>query len=183
LAGFVLLYTYKSGHFYVSISILSIVKALPLNPKEKICYHIDAVFGMGVSEGLSENLQFQYSRRTGRIKNFSIGNQLVATLRIDGGLALTIFGAKELFKDKRFRQNCIIPSEEAVPFISNGRSLFCKNVEWCGSNVKAGSDVAVIDKNDRVIAIGRALFGSKLIMKYHNGVAVKIREGIKSRVK
>jgi uncharacterized protein with predicted RNA binding PUA domain len=161
------------------IRLLLIVKPLPLNSKEKIYYHIDAVFGMGVSDGLSENLQFQYSRRTGRIKNFSIGNQLVATLRIDGGLALTIFGAKELFKDKRFRQNCIIPSEEAVPFISNGRSLFCKYVKWCGSNVKAGSDVAIIDKNERVIATGRAIFGYKLMSRYSNGVAVKIREGIK----
>ncbi|MGC2426281.1 MAG: PUA domain-containing protein [Nitrososphaeraceae archaeon] len=162
---------------------LSVVKPLPLNPKEKICYHIDAVFGMGVSDGLSENLQFQYSRRTGRIKNFSIGNQLFATLRTDGGLALTIFGAKELFKNRRFKENCIIPSDEAVPFISVGRSVFCKYVEWCGSNVKVGSDVAIIDKNDMIIAIGRALFGSDLMRKCHNGVAVKIREGIKSRIK
>jgi uncharacterized protein with predicted RNA binding PUA domain len=159
------------------------VKPLPLNPKEKICYHIDALFGMGISDGLSENLQVQYSRRTGRIKNFSIGNQLVATLRTDGGLALTIFGAKELFKNKNFKENCVIPSEEAVPFISRGRSLFCKYVEWCGSNVKTGSDVAIIDKNDRVIAIGRALLGSKHMKNYHKGVAVKIREGIKSRLK
>ena len=159
------------------------MKPLPLNPKEKVSYHIDAIFGFGISDVISEDLEVEYSRRTGRIKNIHIGKYLIATIRTDGGLALTIFGAKELFKDKRFRQNCIIPSEEAVPFISNGRSLFCKNVEWCGSNVKAGSDVAVIDKNDRVIAIGRALFGSKLIMKYHNGVAVKIREGIKSTVK
>jgi conserved protein with predicted RNA binding PUA domain len=183
MVEFVLFYTYNLDIFMGVLRLLSIVKPLPLNPKEKICYHIDAVFGMGVSDSLSKNLQFQYSRRTGRIKNFSVGNQLVATLRTDGGLALTIFGAKELFKDKRFRENCIIASEEAVPFISNGKSLFCKYVEWCGSNVKAGSDVAVIDKNDMVIATGRALFGSKLMRGYHNGVAVKIREGIKSRVK
>lgn len=159
------------------------MKPLPLNPKEKIHYHIDAIFGFGVSDGLPENLHFEYSKRTGRIKNISIGNQLVATLRKDGGLALTIFGATELLKNRRFKENCVLPCEEAVPFVSEGRSLFCKHVEWCGSNVKLGSDVAIIDRNDRVIAIGRALFGSKVMKKYHKGVAVKIREGIKSRAK
>jgi conserved protein with predicted RNA binding PUA domain len=159
------------------------MKPLPFNPKEKICHHIDAIFGTGVSAALPVDLHFEYSRRTGRIKNFSFGDQLIATLRTDGGIALTIFGAKELLKNKQFRENCVIPTEEAIPFVSEGRSLFCKHVEWCGSNVKVGSDVAIIDKNDRVLAIGRALFGSNLMKKYHKGVAVKVREGIKSRLK
>ena len=98
------------------------------------------------------------------------------TLRTDGGLALTIFGATEFLGTERFRQNCIIPTEQALPFVRQGRSLFCKHVEWCGSNVKVGSDVAIIDKNDRIVAIGRSLFGSKRMKKYHKGV----REGIKS---
>ncbi|MGA9171367.1 MAG: PUA domain-containing protein [Nitrososphaeraceae archaeon] len=160
------------------------MKPLPLNAKDKIYCHIDAIFGVGISDILpEEGLQFEHSRRTGRIKNISIGSRLVATLRTDGGLALTLFGASELLKNKQFKENCVIPSDEAVPFVSEGRSLFCKHVEWCGSNVKVGSDVAIIDKNDRVVAIGRSLFGSKRMKKYHKGVAVKVREGIKSRVK
>ena len=158
------------------------MKPLPMNPKEKVSYHIDAIFGFGISDTLSEeDLEFEYSRRTGRIKNIHIGKRLFATIRTDGGLALTIFGATELLKSKEFKENCIIPSNEAIPFVSEGRSLFCKHVEWCGSNVKVGSDVAVIDKNDIVIATGRSLFGSNLMKCYRKGVAVKVREGIKSR--
>jgi conserved protein with predicted RNA binding PUA domain len=86
-----------------------------------------------------------------------------------------------LLKSKEFKENCIIPSNEAIPFVSEGRSLFCKHVEWCGSNVKVGSDVAIIDKRDIVIATGRSLFGSITMKCYQKGVAVKVREGIKSR--
>src|SRR5687767_7519976 len=106
---------------------------------------------------MPEDVQFEYSRRTGRIKNFSIGGRLAGTLRTDGGIALAIDGAQHfLDKSKQFRENCVAPVQEAVPFVSEGRSLFCRHVEWCGSGVRAGSDVAVID-NDRVIAVGVAI--------------------------
>jgi uncharacterized protein with predicted RNA binding PUA domain len=159
------------------------LKPLSLNWQDKITCHVDAIFGAGVSTALEGDLQFEYSKKTGRIKNFSIRNQLVATFRTDGGLALTIFGAKELLKSKQFRENCIIPTPEAIPFVSEGRSLFCKHVEWCGSNIRVGSDVAIINKENTVLATGRALFGFNVIKKYHKGVAVKIREGIKGRMK
>ena len=160
------------------------MKPLPIDPKEKVRQHVDAVFGSGVSEVLPmENVQFEFSRRTGRIKNFSIGGSLAATLRTDGGLALTISGAQYLLDNsKGFRENCVAPVQEAVPFVSEGRSLFCRHVEWCGSNVRTGSDVAVIDgSNSKVIAVGAALLTSKLMKQYSRGVAVRIREGIKGR--
>jgi archaeosine-15-forming tRNA-guanine transglycosylase len=45
-----------------------------------------------------------------------------------------------------------------------------------------GSDVAIIDLNENVLAVGRALLGAKVMKGYQKGVAVKIREGIKSRL-
>ena len=156
-----------------------------MNPEEKLHHHIDALFGTGIYNILTrhhstKDFRFEYSRRTGRIKNFSIKNQLVATLRTDGGLALTIFGATEFLGNERFRENCVIPTEQALPFVRQGRSLFCKHVEWCGSNVKVGSDVAIVDGVGMVVAVGRALIGFSLMKDYHKGVAVKVREGIKS---
>jgi uncharacterized protein with predicted RNA binding PUA domain len=160
---------------------------LVLNSINKISHHLDSLFGSGVSNALPlEEVQFEYSKKTGRIKNFCIRNQLIATLRTDGGLALTVFGAQELCKTKYFRENCVIPSQEALPFVSEGRSLFCKHVQWCGSNVKPGSDVAVLESysnNAKVVATGVTLFGNAMMNKYERGVAVRIREGIKSREK
>jgi len=67
-----------------------------------------------------------------------------------------------------------------VPFVSEGRSLFCRHVEWCGSNLQVGSDVAVLD-NNMVIAVGVAILPFSLMKQYERGVAVKIREGLKGR--
>ncbi|MDQ3807387.1 MAG: queuine tRNA-ribosyltransferase [Thermoproteota archaeon] len=163
-----------------------------MDPREKVHRHIDALFGAGVSDALPADIQFDFSRRTGRIKNFTIDGRLAMTLRTDGGLALTIMGAQYLFENsKQFRENCVMPIQEAVPFVSEGRSLFCKHVKWCGSNIKVGSDVAVIDgKSDgdntdnsgrRVIAVGIAILPSRLMRHYQKGVAIKVRQGIKGR--
>ncbi|HJU35662.1 MAG TPA: PUA domain-containing protein [Nitrososphaera sp.] len=168
---------------------------LPIDTREKVCRHVDAIFGGGVSEALPDDIQFGFSRRTGRIKNFSIGGRLAVTLRTDGGLALTIVGAQYLLDNsKQFWENCVKPLNEAVPFVSEGRSLFCKHVEWCGSNIKVGSDVAIIAGNTgdgangasdasskRVIAVGIAMLPSKLMKQFRKGIAVKIRQGIKGR--
>lgn len=154
---------------------------LPIDAREKVCRHVDALFGTGVSDSIPADVQFEFSRRTGRIKNFSIAGRLAGTLRTDGGIALAIAGAQHFLNNSgHFRENCVAPVQEAVPFVSEGRSLFCRHVEWCGSNVKVGSDVAVIDSN-RVIAVGVAILPFRLVKQYSRGVAVKIREGIKGR--
>jgi uncharacterized protein with predicted RNA binding PUA domain len=175
------------------IEVLSQLNPLPMDPREKVHRHVDALFGAGVSDALPADIQFDFSRRTGRIKNFSIGGRLAVTLRTDGGLALTIMGAQFLLENsKQFWENCVMPVQEAVPFVSEGRSLFCKHVKWCGSNIKVGSDVAVIDDSSsgggssdnssrRVIAVGVAMLSSRLMKQYRKGVAVKVRQGIKGR--
>jgi uncharacterized protein with predicted RNA binding PUA domain len=170
---------------------------LPIDAWEKVHRHVDAIFGAGVSDALPADIQFDFSRRTGRIKNFSIGGRLAVTLRTDGGLALTINGAKYLLENsKPFLENCVKPVPEAVPFVSEGRSLFCKHVEGCGSNIKVGSDVAVIygssggsgngddgggTSSRKVVAVGIAMLPSRLMKQYRKGVAVKVRQGIKGR--
>jgi uncharacterized protein with predicted RNA binding PUA domain len=152
-----------------------------LNPNEKICYHIDALFGNAVSNVLPQQLSFAYSRKTGRIKSFGTKDHLVGTLRSDGGIALTIFGASILLNSSNFKQNCVIPIHDALPFVREGRSLFCKHVEWFGSNINIGSEVVVIDKNDNVIAVGKSVVSQSQLRGRIGDVAVRVREGIKSR--
>lgn len=155
---------------------------LALNSREKIVYQIDALFGKGVASVLPNEISFLYSRKTGRIKSFGVNNELVGTLRSDGGIALTILGASIFMQSNDFKQNCIIPIHDATPFVSEGRSLFCKHVEWFGSNINIGSEVVVIDKNDDVLAVGKSVVSQSQLRGRIGDVAVKVREGIKSRV-
>ena len=166
---------------YVGVLQHSRLNPLPVDPVEKVRHHVDAIFGPEVSKALPKDMQFEFSRKTGRIKNFSIDGRLAATLRTDGGLALTISGAQFLLDNsKEFKENCIAPVQEAVPFVTEGRSLFCRHVQWSGANVHAGSDVAITD-GANVIAVGIAVMGHALMNRYSRGVAVKVREGLKSR--
>ena len=154
---------------------------LPINAVEKLSQHVDALFGPGISKALPADLQLEFSRRTGRIKNFGIDGKLAATLRTDGGLALTVFGAQYLLdRTESFVENCVSPVEDAIPFVSEGRSLFCKHVKHCGSNVRVGSDVAITD-GGKVIAIGVSLLAAPVMKQYKRGVAVKVREGLRGR--
>ena len=161
---------------------LSQLNPLPVDPHYKLSRHIDALFGSGVSKALPPNIEPVFSRKTGRIKNFGIEGKLVATLRTDGGIALTIFGAQYLLdRSQVFVENCVTPVGDAMPFVREGRSLFCRHVQECGSNVRNGSDVAVIDGGRNVIAVGVAQLPAALMKQYSRGVAVKVREGLLSR--
>ena len=154
---------------------------------------MDFLFGRDTSSILPNDLDLEYSRKTGKIKSFSINGKLIGTFRTDGGIALTINGANLFLKQKEYLSNCVIPIEDAIPFVSEGRSLFVKHVLRCGENVRSGSDVAVIDKNQSVLAVGRSLlpfsYYSQSLDDIANhprdslirGIGVKIREGIKSR--
>lgn len=164
---------------------------LHVDPYQKIYSHVDFLFGRGISTILPKHMDIEYSRKTGKIKNFGFDDKLIGTFRTDGGIALTIEGASFFMQNKDFLSNCITSLDEAVPFVSEGRSLFVKHVLKCGKNVKNGSDVAVIDKNECILAVGRSLLpysyysSTDLFLdssRYNiRGVGVKVREGIKSR--
>ncbi len=158
------------------------LKPVLLNPKEKLVHHLNTIFGVKeiTSDNFFNHITCEYSKRTGRIKNFFVDNILFATLRKDGGIVLTIFAAKFLLKYESFKQNCVIASDEAIPFVSEGKSLFCRHVKWCGSNITIGSEVVIINNHEKVIAVGKSICHSNLIMRHQSSVAVKIREGIKS---
>ena len=66
----------------------------------KLKHTIDALFGSGVSKFLPKNIEFTFSRKNGRIREVYHKKNLLCTLRIDGGLAISPFFAKILLKSK-----------------------------------------------------------------------------------
>ena len=61
-----------------------------------------------------------------------------------------------------------------------GRSVFCKHVVWCGKNIRVGADTPILFEN-QIIAIGKAILSSEMISDFERGVAVKVRDSLKSR--
>ena len=146
----------------------------------KLQHSLDALFGNGVSKQLPKDIELIFSRKTGRIRTVSHKGKLLCTLRIDGGLAISPYFAQILLKSKAFRENCVEINEDAAPFVESGRSVFCKHVVWCGKKVHISADTPVLFKN-QVIAVGKAILSSEMISDFDRGVAIKIRDSLKSR--
>ena len=146
----------------------------------KLEHTIDALFGNGVSKYLPKDIEMVFSRKTGRIRTVSHKGKLLCTLRIDGGLAISIHFAQILLKSKSFKENCIEVNKDAAPFVMSGRSVFCKHVVRCGKRVMISGDTPILFKN-KVIAVGRAILSSEMISDFNQGVAVKVRDSLKSR--
>lgn len=146
----------------------------------KLRHTIDSLFGNGVSKYLPKDLEITFSRKTGRIRTVMYKKNLLCTLRIDGGLAISTYFAQLLLKSKSFKENCIEINEDAYPFVLKGRSVFCKHVVKCGRNIRISSDTPVIFKN-QVIAVGKAMLSYDMISDFDKGVAVKVRDSLKSR--
>ncbi len=147
---------------------------------QKLENSLDALFGNGVSKYLPKDIEITFSRKTGRIRTVSQKGKLLCTLRIDGGLAISTHFAQILLKSKPFKENCIHINQDAAPFVMEGRSVFCKHVIKCGKNVQISGDTPVLFKN-KVIAVGKAVLSCEMISDFNQGVAVKVRDSLKSR--
>jgi uncharacterized protein with predicted RNA binding PUA domain len=153
-----------------------------MDPTVKLRHNIDALFGQGVSKHLPKNIEISFSKKTGRIREVYHNQKLLCTLRIDGGLAITPFFAQILMKSKKFKENCLEVDQESKPFVEDGRSVFCGHIVWCGKSIRIQSDVPILYKN-RVIAVGKAILSSKMMKEQTRGVAVKVRDSLKSQPK
>jgi len=146
----------------------------------KIKHTIDALFGNGTSKQLPKNIEFSFSKKNGRIRSVFYDGNLLCTLRIDGGLAITPYFAKMLLENKKFKENCLEVDVDSKPFVEEGKSVFCQHVVWCGKNIRIADDVPVLFKN-QVIAVGKAVLSSEMIPTMKRGVAIKVRDSLKSQ--
>ena len=153
-----------------------------MDPVVKLRHNIDALFGQGVSKYIPKNIEFLFSKKTGRIREVYHNQKLLCTLRIDGGLAITPFFAQTLMKSKKFKENCLEIDQDSKPFVEDGRSVFCGHIVWCGKSIRIQSEVPILYKN-RVIAVGKAILSSKMMNGQTMGVAVKVRDSLKSQPK
>jgi len=151
-----------------------------MDPILKLRHTVDALFGYGVSAHIPMKIRFEFSKKNKRIRHVYEGDKLLCTLRIDGGLAITINFAQILLKSKKFRENCLEIDEDSKPFVEKGLSVFCNHVLWCGKNILINSDVPVLYRN-KIIAVGRAVLSAPMIKSQERGVAVKIRDSLKNR--
>ena len=142
----------------------------------------DYQFGPGAGEALfPDEVEIVKSRRTGRIKHIYLRGSLLATMRAeDGLLSLTIPGAERLSPILGERYKVVI-TEEAAPFVAEGRSAFAKHIIKADPGIRAGDEVLIVAPDGRLLAVGRAVLSGREMVVFKRGVAVKVRAGVRAR--
>jgi predicted RNA-binding protein (TIGR00451 family) len=140
---------------------------------------IDYLYGRGVSKALPrDGMRLVLSKRSGRVKLVFHETKLFATVKPNGAMALTPYGAEVLSASPAFMNSCVTVADEAAPFVRGGKSVFCKFVTRAGKNVLPRGEVAVLDSRGKVLGVGTAVLNGKFIKQFKSGVAVKVRAGI-----
>lgn len=126
-----------------------------------------------------EEVELTHSRRTGRIRHISLEGGLLATLRPrDSLFSLTIHGAQRLKTALKPLQSRVVARKDVEEFIKSGRNLFARHVVTVDEEVRPGNEVVIINEDDEILAVGRALLSGMEMLAFKRGVAVKVRRGV-----
>lgn len=149
------------------------------NSLAKVRSIADYQFGKGVGAQLfPDNIEIQYSPRTGRIRYINLNGERLATLRpTDGVLSLSLKAAKFMAQNTPFAKCFVTVQNEVSKFIAAGGDVFAVHVVKVDAEVGAKDEVIALDEDRQVLAVGRTMLSSEEMRAFKTGVAVKVRHG------
>lgn len=152
---------------------------------QKIRRVADYQFGDGVGGNLfPDGVTVAFSKRTGRIRHIFLNGKLLATLKPrDGFFSLGIEGAKRLAETVEPKRLWVRVQEEAVASVEKGGDVFAKHVVGVDEEIRPREEVIVLDKKNRVVAVGKAVLSGEEMTDFGRGVAVRVRKGSLEKVK
>jgi len=149
--------------------VLSIIKAI-LN------YQFGDKIGDRIIERYKDKIKVEVSRNTGRIRRIYINDKLFGTIEPTTGYIIPSFFGGEIIKEfLEYPKYRVIVSDEAVPFVMMGKSVFCKFVLDLDDRILPEDVVLVVNKTDDLIAVGVAKLSADEIKNFERGVAVKVK--------
>jgi predicted RNA-binding protein (TIGR00451 family) len=141
----------------------------------------DYQFGLGVGAKLfPQNIQIEYSKRTGRIRYINLDGERLVTLRpTDGLCSLSIKAARFIAENSPDAKCYVTIKTEVSKFIADGGDVFAVHVVFVDPEIRVKDEVIVLDEQKKVLAVGRAMLSSVEMKAFKTGVAVKVRHGCK----
>ena len=138
-------------------------------------------FGRNASSALlNGEITMVKSKNTGKIRNIYCDGEHILSLRASDGLfTLKIAGGIRLHKFFSSPKLRVIVKDEAVPFILDGKSVFTRFVEDCDVDLRPMDECLIVDRKDKLIAVGRCLLNREEMLSFKYGQAAKIRETLK----
>jgi 7-cyano-7-deazaguanine tRNA-ribosyltransferase len=142
---------------------------------------VDMQFGQGASEVLLDGeITIIKSKRTGKIRNIICDGSHVVSMRAEDGLfTLKLDGGRRLHKGLKYPLLRVVVTDDAVPFVKEGKSVFAKFVKDCDPDLRPFDECIIVNENDTLLAVGRTLLNRVEMLAFSHGLAVKTRESIK----
>jgi 7-cyano-7-deazaguanine tRNA-ribosyltransferase len=149
--------------------------------RRRISAVTDMQFGQGASEALfAGKIHIVKSKRTGKIRNIICDGSHVASMRAEDGLfTLKIDGGRRLHKRMKYPLLRVVVTDDAVPFVRAGKSVFAKFVSECDPDLRPFDECVLVDEQDMFLGIGRTLLTRDEMLSFRHGMAVKTRESIR----
>jgi len=137
-------------------------------------------FGLEAADAMMRGkIELVTSKNTGKIRNvISDGVHILSMRAGDGLFTLRPEGAARIIEKVPGPHMRVVVSDDAIPFVSEGRNVFCAFVTDCDVNIRPMEEVLVVDQNDNLIAVGRAMLIRDEMLSFKRGVAVKVRDGV-----
>lgn len=142
--------------------------------QEQVRALLSIEYGPVVAEELERSVRGERSRRTGRLRGFVRDGRTWFVVGTDGLARPTYFGATQLAPLLGEGRGRVVVSDDAIPFVSSGRSLFARFVVSADPALVPDQTALVVSRSDAVLAIGRLLLAPHEIPRMHRGVAVRI---------
>jgi 7-cyano-7-deazaguanine tRNA-ribosyltransferase len=141
----------------------------------------DMQFGRGASQALlNGEITIIKSKRTGKIRNIICDGSHVISMRAEDGLfTLKMDGGRRLHRGLKYPLLRVVVTDDAVPFVKEGKSVFAKFVKDCDPDLRPFDECLIVNENDTLLAVGRTLLNRDEMLVFRHGMAVKTRESIK----
>ncbi|GAB6946794.1 hypothetical protein JCM16161A_09240 [Vulcanisaeta sp. JCM 16161] len=133
---------------------------------------ISYIYGPDVLRIMGGEFRIEVSK-TGGLRRIYLGDKLIFTIRASDGRPLpTLEGA-------RFINKVVIVSREAAPFVKQGRSVMARFIIDI-RNAVPGDEVAIYSEDGELLGVGRLLLSRDEVLSVNRGVAVKLRQHVRS---
>ena len=145
---------------------------------------ISFLYDTQVADELMKNyrdFRFDFSKQTGRLRYVYEGNELLLTLIPNNGYFIpSLFAAERIKTVANSPKYRIIVEGDAAKYAAESKSVFTQHVIGFDPELLPNCEVLVVDKDDKLAAIGKLNVPVHFITKERNGVAVKVKKGNKS---
>ena len=119
------------------------------------------------------------SKNTGKIRNVISGGEHILSLRAEDGMfSLKVPGARRLCQCEKGAK--VVVDKDTGAFNREGKNVMARFVLSVTEEINPGDEVYVVDEDNALLAVGRALLNAQEMKDFTRGVAVKVREGVVS---